>query len=201
MKKQLLTLVVFCILSNLFIQKNYAQSLYDLNSDKPLNKPELSKNVLNISPVSLLFGNVSANYEHLFTANHGAFAEGSYSFGQGNGFALGYRYHFNDKDSSNIFSPYLGIFIRSQRTKTNVKDDDKKESYDFEMKSLNIGVNYGNRYSWGGPFNFAWRVGYGLPVSSEFSWSPKKHKDYKSLQSLSKILGGIDLELSIGIIF
>lgn len=201
MKKQLFVLAMFYIISVFLSQKNYAQNLYTPESNQPVYNSELSKNALNISPVSLLLGDVSANYEHLFTRNHGIFAEGSYSFGKGSGYALGYRYHFGDKDSNSIFSSYLGIFIRSQKTKTNVKDDDKKESYDFNMKSLNIGVHYGNRYSWGGPFNFSWRIGYGFPVTSEFSWSPKKHHDYKSIESLTRVVSGIDAELSFGIVF
>jgi hypothetical protein len=186
----------------LSFQQISAQIKNNLVSQLDVNEPELASNALNLNPLSFLTGSVSANYEHVFGINHGLFVEGSYSFGKGRGYSAGYRYHYgNEKDNTGIFSSYWGLFITSAKKTIKVNDSDKKIDYDLDLKLLNIGVNWGTRYNLGGPFNFAWRVGYGFPLNTEFSWSQKGYKDAKTYENVTKVVSGIDLEISFGILF
>jgi hypothetical protein len=190
----LLVLVIYAAAQNINAQP--ADSL-NLQSQKPASLP---KNALNINPLSVVFGSFGGTYEHLFGDKHGVFIEGSISFNGGGGFTIGYRRHIGENKGS-LNSAYWGPFVSWRSTIIDIKDSDTDEKYDLDFELLIIGINRGARHHLKGPFNYAWRVGYGFPVYSDFSWSPRRYDEYKTIEAVTKILGGIDAELSIGIEF
>jgi hypothetical protein len=201
MKKYLLA-IIFLVMTVPAFQLLSAQVVNNQSNTITVKEPEQYSNALNLNPLSFLTGSISGSYEHVFGINHGLFVEGSYSFGKGRGYTAGYRYHYgNERDNIGIYSSYWGLFVTAAKRTVKVNDSNKKIDYDLDMELLNIGINWGTRYNLGGPFNFAWRVGYGFPVNTDFSWSPAGYKDSKSFEKLTKVVSGIDLEISFGILF
>jgi hypothetical protein len=181
-------------------QSQEIQAQTDSSSAHNIKTSYLPLNSLNINPAGIFLGSVGATYEHLFAERHGATIDGSYGFGKGYGLSVSYRYHYSIEDSSNILiSPFWGPFIHGGKVSTSFKDND--QNYDVDIELITVGLNLGARSRLWEKFNFVWRIGWGYPVSARFSWSPQKSEDYKTIETLTKILGGIDAELSIGFVF
>lgn len=202
MKKLLFAIVLFFSCASVF-QNTKAQIIDKPSAEQTNVNYDLPKNALNVTPLDFFQNSIGGNFEHLFAVKHGLLIEGYYTFDtKFSGVTGAYRYHFdNVKENNSIISSFFGLFVTSRKVRAEYKDKDKDEKYNIDIKLFTIGLDYGTRYSLWDSFNFAWRVGYGYPFTADFSWSPKKHKDYDSTEKLYRIFMGIDAELSIGIVF
>ena len=168
----------------------------------PGNKVSPKLNSLNLNPVSAIFGMVSGNYEHLFWLRHGLMVEGGTSFGNNYDISIAYRYHyFPEEEHHDLISPCWGFFIHKGRSSSKMEDPDTKIKHKLEIELLLVGIHWGERFAWGETFNYAWRIGYGYPVTMHFKWPDGKPGNAKTIEGITRILGGLDSELSIGIVF
>lgn len=186
-----LTVVIFSGLLSEAIGSNSSET-----GDSPTN-------AINANPLALAFGGLNATYEHLFGDRHGLMVQSGFTFKGGYGVAFHYRYHFFTKPSHHgISSPFWGPFIHFEQGPTSawVEEDGERTDYDIDVTFLKIGLNVGRRWVWGA-FNLAFRIGYGYPVIADFKWSPDEPEQVETMEAVSKVLAGIDGELSIGFAF
>jgi hypothetical protein len=157
---------------------------------------------LNIQPLGILLGGTGVTYEYFFGERNGIMVEGGYAFGNGYTVSGGYRYHyFRQDDEHGLISPFWGFFVHTSKSKGKVEDTDTKKKHTLEIEMFTIGVHWGQRFAWGESFNYAWRIGYGYPITLNFNWPDGKPNGAKTIEGVTRILGGLDSELSIGIVF
>jgi len=160
-------------------------------------------NAINLNTLGLAFGNISASYEHLFNGKHGLMMQGTFIYNSGYGAGVHYRHHYFSKLKHNgINSPFWGPFLYFEKRPgiATVTSDDSTEKYDFEITYLKAGLNAGRRWVWGA-FTMAFRIGYGYPLIADFKWPPNESEEVKTIETIIKVIAGIDGELSIGFVF
>lgn len=165
------------------------------------------RNAINFNPLGFLFGSLGANYEHLFGNENGLFLEGGYvasSVAGGFNTALHYRRHYHTKPNhSGMNSPFWGPFIYYENSSTEIPNPESgsPEEYDVDIQYLKAGVNWGRRWIFGKTFNLVFRIGYGFPLIADFEWQPGEPEEVETIETVTKIIAGIDGELSIGFAF
>ncbi|MBD3343690.1 MAG: DUF3575 domain-containing protein [Chitinivibrionales bacterium] len=191
--------VFFVLLINVFFGMGTACG-QSIPSDTPM--PE---NAVNFNPLSIAFGSLNANYEHLFGGKHGVMVQGGYVFGANSGgysAALHYRHHYHTKITHNgLSSPFWGPFVYYEQSDAKVQNTNTSETYTIDIQYLKFGANWGRRWIFGETFNLVLRIGYGFPAIAEFDWGESKPEEAETIESITKIIAGIDGELSIGFAF
>lgn len=182
-------------------------SIYSQEVIGDTSQPSIQRdNAVNIYPIALVTGNFAGNYEHLFNNRHGLMVQGSFAFGKATGFsaALHYRYHYFSKPQhTGLNSPFWGPFAYYEKSNADVKvkSDDIDTTYNVDVTYMKVGANWGRRWMWGNGFNIGFRIGYGLPLIAEFDWHGETTDLIEQVESITKVVAGIDGEFSIGIAF
>ncbi len=174
-------------------------------SDSPdIDDPAVkATNAINVNPLGLVFGGLNASYEHLFGGRHGLMLQGGFIFKGGYNVALHYRFHYFSKQKHNgLNSPFWGPFVyfEESSTEARVEENGVRTDYDIDITYLKAGLNVGRRWVWGA-FTLVFRIGYGFPIIADFRWTPEENELTETVETLTKIIGGIDGELSIGFAF
>lgn len=165
------------------------------------------KNSINFNPLGIALGSIGANYEHLFGNTSGIMIQGGfpagYGLGKGSGMAmeLQFRYHYFRKPNQiGLNSPFWGPFVYYETSETEIKDN-IGTTYNVDIKYLKAGASWGRRWIWNNSFNLVFKIGYGIPLYAKFDWSPTEPDQVQAIESMTKILAGIDSELTMGFAF
>jgi hypothetical protein len=168
--------------------------------------PAEKENSINVSPIGLVFGSYSVNYERLINGHHGFIVEGDYArlsdddseqatFG-GN---LGYRYHWSGGQDSGFVGLNVGYGQGTGEASTTTNDVTK--TYDVDSSVTRVTANVGRRWAWNSGFNITLRVGagygdYNITTDSDDPEAQQAAKDIDDLLTVFPV--AIDGELSIG---
>ncbi len=181
-------------------------------------KREHTINAIGLPPISLL-GGIAVNYEHLFGEKAGVFVEASGIFwsiakGDASGFstALHYRHHNKKKkNSKGLSSQYWGptvTFSKNSATAafaTSKLNSTATELLPYELTSLKLGISGGRRWVFSSGFTLDFRGGYGLFPLYDMTWddhtSSIKDDEKEFFETIMKVVGGIDLGISLGFAF
>lgn len=168
--------------------------------------PAEKENSINVSPIGLIFGSYSVNYERLINGHHGFIVEGDYArvsddsseqatFG-GN---LGYRYHWSGGQDSGFVGLNVGYGQGTGEASTTTNNVTK--TYDVDSSVTRVTANVGRRWAWDSGFNITLRVGagygdYNITTDSDDPEAVQAAKDIDDLLTVFPV--AIDGELSIG---
>jgi len=164
---------------------------------------------INVSPLGLLFGNYSLNYEYLLIGYHGFLVEGAYSSSsddnsEASSFGLGggYRLHWSGEQDSGFLG--LQAFYGVGTAEATVSGGGVDETFELDVTTVYIAPNLGARYAWDMGFNITWRFGIGW---AKHTVSSNRDEDevQDAIDQVNDLLEfvpfAIDAELSIGYIF
>ncbi|MCO4762833.1 MAG: hypothetical protein KC502_15065 [Myxococcales bacterium] len=164
---------------------------------------------MNFSPLGLLFGSYSVNFEHLMNSQHGLIAEGLFSQSSDKdsttmsaGAAVGYRWHWSKTQDSGFLGAMLGYQTGTSVVK--VVDGAGEKSFDVSVSAPSVTFNVGRRWAWSNGLNITLRFGVGRAVYSLSSTStdPDVQDAINTVDDLMNALPvTLDGELSIGWIF
>ena len=210
----------FAILLGLAVFSSYAQNEMDeTDTSSPGALSPARANAIQIDPLSLYYGAIGANFEHLFAPKHGLMVQtniGLTSKYKGYGLGIQYRRHYKSGyDQRGIGTAFWGPFVNlasytseiTQTTSTSINNGPAETSTSivpYKITYAAIGLNWGRRVLWDSGFNIVWRIGYGFPIADITIKDSENKLDSEaksSVTALMKILSGIDGELSIGIAF
>lgn len=161
-----LTYSAVVMITILFSGNASAQSHEKFAKNDSVRSVKLARNAFNVCPGGIAFGFYSANFEHLFGANHGLVIRGdletipkTYSDANidagGKAVILNYRYHIG----GGLNSFYAGAFARYRH----IKGDGTLESgdFDFKLPECTVGLNVGKRWVWKSGLTLNFALGYG----------------------------------------
>ena len=168
--------------------------------------PTEKQNSINVSPIGLVFGSYSLNYERLVNRHHGFIVEGDYArlsddeseqatFG-GN---IGYRYHWSGGQDSGFVGLNVGYAQGTGEASTTTNDVTK--TFDVDSTVTRVTANVGRRWAWNSGFNITLRVGagYGDYTITTQSADPEALDAAKNIDDLLTVFPvAIDGELSVG---
>jgi hypothetical protein len=154
---------------------------------------------ISFNPLNLIGGGVSGNYEYIIDQKHGILVDGCSDFSDSYSVQVAYLRHCEKDGRSGHWSPFWGPYVRYRAVGLEFEDDNVDYTMDF--KSLNIGLMMGKGYQWGDNWKFQWRAGYGAPVYTDHEWDSDNHSDRDSIETMSTILGGIEVGVSLGYVF
>jgi hypothetical protein len=179
--------------------------------------PPPKENSINISPLGVVFGGYSLNYEHLWDGMHGVVVEGEFSHASGTstessnsvsasstsyGGAAGYRWHWSGRQDSGFLGLMAGYDVGTGSG--TVTRGGTAKSIDLTLKASRFVANIGKRWQWDSGFNITFRIGAGwakYEVSSNSS-DPQAQDAVKGLQNVLTLIPiAFDGELSIGYSF
>jgi len=176
---------------------------------------------VNASPLGVVFGSYSLNYEHLASGTHGLMAELSTfratqwsQMGDANGITttngsarvlsggVGYRWHWSRQQDSG-FLGFLAGYGAGSGTSTLTRNGVASQ-FDVSVKAPWFVVNIGRRWQWDNGLNLTLRIGGGrarYKVSTTSS-DPDAQMTISMLQDLlDRFPIAIDTELSLGYSF
>jgi hypothetical protein len=160
---------------------------------------------INASPMGLVYGTYSLNYEHLFKGGHGILLEGGYSADNNDdisvdsGYGLiGYRYHFNGTQNS----WFVGASASYGVATGTAKIDDEK--YSASIMSFGLTGNVGKRWQFDNGLNITFRAGagygqYTVDIDSNDPDAIEAEKDINDFLTLIPV--ALEGELSLGYSF
>lgn len=152
------------------------------------------KQAIQLDVFGMAFNTFTANYEYLFAHRFGIDLEGNYYNNEdgshGENIEWGLRLHL----ANSMRSPFVGIFLKGGRCYGN--DQNPISPVDYQMTSVTLGPNIGQR--WVSPLGFSvvGRIGYGY-TWYEFDNSVPDNHTVDLLQRRANL----DTELSIGYAF
>ncbi|HVU53369.1 MAG TPA: hypothetical protein VHL80_21940 [Polyangia bacterium] len=175
------------------------------------------ENSINGSPLGVLFGSYSLNYERLAGGTHGFMIEGTFSHSTGTstingdqtssksmlyGGGVGYRWHWSGQQQSGFLGLMAGYTVGTGSG--TVSDMTGTQQFDLTVKAPWVVANIGKRWQWDSGLNFTFRVGAGwahYTVSSS-STDPQAQDAVKALNDLLTLIPiALDGELSLGYSF
>jgi hypothetical protein len=182
-----------------------------------LAAPPPPENSINGSPLGVIFGSYSLNYERLSGGTHGLVVEGSFAHTSGTstesgdavassstsyGGAVGYRWHWMGRQDSGFLGLMAGYDVGSGSG--TVSSGGTSKSFDLTVKAPRVVGNIGKRWQWDNGLNITFRIGAGwakYTVTSS-STDPQAQDAVKGLQDLLALIPiAFDGELSIGYSF
>ena len=173
-------------------------------------EPSVEKhaNSVNLSPLGVLVGAYTLNYERLF-GGHGLLVEGSFSSqsndeanSAGLGFALGYRWHWNGTQNSWFLGANTGFSVGTGDAE--IVNNGMTTKFEVDTGVFFVVANIGKRWAWDNGLNVTIRAGagYGAYDVSTESKDPDAVKAVELVDDLlTTIPVAIDGELSIGLSF
>jgi len=180
-------------------------------------KPPPKENSINGSPLGVLFGSYSVNYERLVGGTNGFMIEGNFSRSTGTstvngdstssksslyGGGVGYRWHWSGQQDSGFLGLMAGYSVGTGSG--TVADAAGIQQFDLTIKAPWVVANIGRRWQWDNGINFTIRAGAGwakYTVSSS-STDPNAQDAVKALQDLLTLIPiALDGELSLGYTF
>ncbi len=163
-------------------------------------------NSVNLSPLGVLFGSYTLNYERLFEGTHGLLAEASLSSAGDEdtsslsyGGTVGYRWHWSDRQNSGFLGLNAGYGVGSGTVE--VTSNGETASYDLDIQSFSVVPNVGKRWAWASGLNLTIRggIGYGNHTVSTSSDDEDAQDAADTLQGILEFLPvAVDAEVSIG---
>ncbi|HVX97236.1 MAG TPA: hypothetical protein VHK47_20130 [Polyangia bacterium] len=175
------------------------------------------ENSINGSPLGVIFGAYSLNYEHLSGGTHGFVVEGSFAHTSGSSTegssavsstsksydaAIGYRWHWSGRQDSGFLGLMAGYGVGSGSAV--VSSNGTSQSFDLTLKAPRVVANIGKRWQWDGGFNITFRIGAGWAkyTVSTSSTDPDAQEAVNGLQHVLTLIPiALDGELSIGYSF
>lgn len=175
------------------------------------------ENSINASPIGVLLGSYSLNYEHLFNGTHGLMAEGNVGISSGTsssgtetsssksttyGGGVGYRWHWSGRQQSG-FLGIMGGYSAGSGSST-ITTGGTAQTFDLTITAPWLVGNIGKRWQWDSGVNFTFRVGAGWAKYSVSTSSadPQAKDAVKFLQDvLTRFPIALDGELSVGYTF
>ncbi|KMQ49363.1 hypothetical protein CHISP_3725 [Chitinispirillum alkaliphilum] len=201
MSRKLITLIVFALTISL-----YSQDMTIENKEHSLSGIEdrisAYEKAVQIYAFGLLVQNLAVNYEILLQNRHGLLFEGNYQL-RDNSFGVGFHYrnHYHTRSNHRgLNSPFWGPYIVYGQLSGDAFEEENfsRDDFTFELKTVKLGLNWGRRWVWNSGFSLVFRIGYGIPVYSEYQWFPHNPKRIEDLERLLDIFTGIDGEFTIG---
>jgi hypothetical protein len=175
------------------------------------------ENSINGSPLGILYGAYSLNYERLVSGTHGFMIEGNFSHSTGTstingdqtssksllyGGGVGYRWHWSGQQQSGFLGLMAGYTVGTGSG--TVTDAAGTNEFDLTIKAPWVVANIGKRWQWDNGLNITFRIGAGwakYTVSSN-STDPQAQDAVKALQDLLTLIPiALDGELSLGYTF
>lgn len=167
------------------------------------------ENSVNVSPLGLMVGSYSINYERLFNGYHGVLAEvdfasassddsSSKSFG-GN---IGYRFHWRGKQDSGFVG--LNVGYAQGSGEGSITSGSTMKTFNVDTSVKRITANVGRRWAWDSGLNVTFRIGAGrgdYKVTTD-SDDPDAQEVVNDIDDLLTFLPvAFDGELSVGYMF
>lgn len=166
-------------------------------------------NSVNVSPLGLLIGSYSVNYEKLFGGSHGLLVEGYFANSSGDdasafslGLSVGYRWHWSGKQNSGFLGVNAGYGLGGAEATINTGAVEK--TFSLDTTALALTANVGKRWAWDSGLNITLRIGagYGNYGVSTDDPDPDAQDAVEAVDTLLSFLPvAIDGELSIGYTF
>ncbi|WP_428262138.1 outer membrane beta-barrel protein [Haliangium sp.] len=164
---------------------------------------------INVSPLGLVLGYYSVNYEHLFEGGHGLMAEGIFArydldddpislYGGG----VGYRWHWSGRQNSGFLGVSAGFGYGNGFVRTT--ENNMTQTSDLTTRTLYLTGNIGKRWAWDNGLNITARIGagYGNYKVTTDSMDPEARQQAEDLHDqLSPVSFALDAELSVGYAF
>lgn len=175
------------------------------------------ENSINGSPLGVLFGSYSLNYERLVGGMHGFMVEGNFSHSTGTstingdqtssrsslyGGGVGYRWHWSGQQQSGFLGLMAGYTVGTGSG--TVTDATGMQAFDLTVKAPWVVANIGKRWQWDNGLNVTFRIGAGWAkyTVSTNSTDPQAQDAVKALQDLLTLIPiALDGELSLGYTF
>jgi hypothetical protein len=179
--------------------------------------PPPRENSINGSPLGILVGNYSLNYERLVNGTHGFLIEGVLSHVTGTatsgtemfsnksttyGGGAGYRWHWSGQQNSGFLGLMAGYTVGTGSS--TLTSGGTVSSFDMTVKAPWVVANIGKRWQWDSGINITFRIGGGWAryTVSTTSTDPQAQDAVNSLNDLLKFFPiAIDGELSLGYSF
>jgi len=166
-------------------------------------EPQERVNSINGSPLGVVVGNYSLNYERLLAGAHGLMVEGNFSMSKDGGSksmlyggGVGYRWHWSSRQSSGFLGLLAGYSVGTGEASVN-----DMKLFDLKISAPWVVANIGKRWAWDNGLNITFRIGGGYAkynVSSDSS-DPDAQQAVDLLQDLLNFLPiALDGELSVG---
>jgi hypothetical protein len=164
------------------------------------------ENSVNVSPIGLLYGSYSVNYERLLGRQHGLLGEAQYTRSSedgidssGLGVMAGYRWHWSESQESG----FLGANVGYTRAASEASVDG--ETYNVTASGFPLVANVGYRWCWDAGFNVTFRVGAGKLMGLDLSTNSKDADAKEAVADVEKTYNKFpitfDGELSAGWVF
>jgi hypothetical protein len=179
------------------------------------------ENSFNLSPLGLLYGSYSLNYEHLSGGTHGLLIDGHIDRDSGTasasdssgtttgtsrstdyGIGVGYRWHWSGEQSSGFLGLMAGYTVGSGTS--TLTSGNMTSRFDLKIRAPWVVANIGKRWQWDSGLNITFRIGGGLAkyTVTTTSMDPDAQTAVKFLQDILTLLPiAFDGELSVGYTF
>lgn len=157
------------------------------------------KHAIVLNPLNLIGGGLSGSYEYICNEKTGILIDGCSNFDDSYSVQVAYLRHNEKNGKGGHWSPFWGPFVRYRAA--NISFEHEKVDYSLDFESLNVGLMMGKGYRWGDSWKFGWRLGYGVPVYTDYDWGAVVHDDHDLYENWTTVLGGLEVGVSIGYVF
>ena len=201
--------------ASLFLSAGLLVSSPAIAQDAPGSAPAIQKpaaaaqeNSINVSPLGLLFGSYTLNYERLVGGYHGFLVEAGFanlsndaSSSSSFGGTVGYRFHWSGEQNSG----FVGVNLGHERgTGDATLTTGSRKKFNVDSSVTKVTANVGRRWAWNSGFNITLRIGAGwgnYDITTD-SQDPDAQEAVELVDDLLTLLPvALDGELSIGYAF
>ncbi len=149
--------------------------------------------VISIHPLQGLGLGIAGSYEQSFAEKHGIYVEGGTWLHDSWVAKVAYqRYSPRYDGEPAIISPYWGAYLRAGRMIRDVGSDH------FDMVNVNAGLYYGRSFTMGRYIRVAGRLGAGMPLFWDITWTPEKPPVANVTELFSIVYVSVELGVSVG---
>ena len=190
------------ILSLVFILLTYTTVTAQSN-DTLFYRHSIQSNIAGLG-----FERCGLSYEFRMTPHHALFVQGGGSFPfiseeKEYGFGLHYKYYFNPVNDAR----FLGLFksaYKNSFANLNIRYmnlDGIHNGAEALYEAFFTGAGAGQNWVWKSGFTISYWLGYGPPISGEYTWKSIVPEDGESWAKTYKYSSGLDFGLSLGYSF
>ena len=172
------------------------------------NDSTFKRNSIQFNAAGLGFERWGLAYEYRLNPRHTLSVSGGGSFPSISeekeyGLQFHYKYFLQpafDKKFLWLFkSAYRNTFLDFNVRYMNLEGVHNSSEYLFDSSCIGAGI--GQNWGWNSGFTVSYWLGYGLPISSDFSWKNTVPEDGDSWASMYKWASGLDFGLAFGYSF